>query len=241
MASYSEYKSIHCLFNYAPYLADNPLQLILRFFPVIDDRVTDLKEELRKLNDQYAEGNDHRSPHAALETGKELKHSVEASYPRADIRGQEDKAQDRSSELEENNDTKTQAEKALRKQNLLDRIAHLACLRNFISSELKDKVEMCKSIREGSLESITFENLWHLYSPGDIVVFKQKEGITLLKIYSVAGGQMQHRARGTNENEPSKRQRQTMDVNGKLSKQSEEDAVESLSRREIWGLAPGFL
>lgn len=193
------------------------------------------------MNDPYADGNGHRSPHTALEAGKEPEDGVEASYSLVDAVIQKDKAKDRGPDgsekgHEEHDETKTQDKKTKRKQNLLDRIAHLSCLRNFVSSELKDKVEMCKSIREGSLESIAFEDLWHLYSPGDIVVLKQKECITLIKVYSVAGGQMQHRARRSNEMEPSRRQRRTMDVNGDQVDQSEEDELENLSKRETWAI-----
>ncbi|KAK8112661.1 hypothetical protein PG984_013187 [Apiospora sp. TS-2023a] len=176
-----------------------------------------------------------------LETWEVPKHAVDALNPLPGIEDREDKAEDDYPDgseggPEENDETRIESDKNERKRSLADRIAHLTCLRNFIRTGLKGKVEMCKAIQEGSLEAITFEDLWHLFRPGDLIVFKQKEDLTLLRVYSVAGGQMQHRARATDEKDPSRRQRQTMDVNGDLSEQSEEDEVETMSRRETWGI-----
>ncbi|KAJ8064241.1 hypothetical protein OCU04_006588 [Sclerotinia nivalis] len=50
------------------------------------------------------------------------------------------------------------------------RLAHLKCLVEFMDSDLKDVFELRQQIKDGSLKEIAFADLWHLFSPGDLIV-----------------------------------------------------------------------
>ncbi|KAF7875282.1 hypothetical protein EAF04_002454 [Stromatinia cepivora] len=50
------------------------------------------------------------------------------------------------------------------------RLAHLKCLVEFMDSDLKHIFELRQQIKEGSLKEIAFADLWHLFSPGDLIV-----------------------------------------------------------------------
>lgn len=46
---------------------------------------------------------------------------------------------------------------------------HLRCLLIFIDQDLKDILELRRKVRDGTLERIAFDDLWHLFKPGDLV------------------------------------------------------------------------
>ncbi|KAA8573269.1 hypothetical protein EYC84_003761 [Monilinia fructicola] len=50
------------------------------------------------------------------------------------------------------------------------RVAHLKCLVQFIDCDLKHVFELRRQIKDGSLKEIAFNDLWHLFSPGDIII-----------------------------------------------------------------------
>lgn len=46
---------------------------------------------------------------------------------------------------------------------------HLKCLLQFIEVDLKETLELRSQIKKGTLKSISFSNLWHLFTHGDII------------------------------------------------------------------------
>lgn len=50
------------------------------------------------------------------------------------------------------------------------RVAHLKCLIEFMDHDLKHVFELRRQIKDGSVTEIAFTDLWHLFSPGDLIV-----------------------------------------------------------------------
>ncbi|KAF7926079.1 uncharacterized protein EAE97_010379 [Botrytis byssoidea] len=50
------------------------------------------------------------------------------------------------------------------------RVAHLKCLIEFMDRDLKYVFELRQQIKDGSVTEIAFTDLWHLFSPGDLIV-----------------------------------------------------------------------
>lgn len=46
---------------------------------------------------------------------------------------------------------------------------HLRCLLQFIEEDLKEILELRSRIKDGTLKKIAFSNLWHLFTPGDVI------------------------------------------------------------------------
>ncbi|KAH8889089.1 P-loop containing nucleoside triphosphate hydrolase protein [Thozetella sp. PMI_491] len=83
--------------------------------------------------------------------------------------------------------------------NLLERIAHLQCLVNFIHDNLKGLIEMRAQITNGTLKSIAFDDLWHLFRPGDLVVTSEHGRERLNRVFFVTGGLIQRKRKRMND------------------------------------------
>jgi hypothetical protein len=94
-----------------------------------------------------------------------------------------------------------QAAEQRRRDNLKMRIAHLECLLSFIDSNLGNMIKMRAQIADGTLQQIAFEDLWHLFRPGDLILSKPlgKKHWQLSKVYSVTGGQITRRSHPDSE------------------------------------------
>ena len=79
------------------------------------------------------------------------------------------------------------------------RVAHLQCLYDFVQEELLELIELRVKIAAGTLKAISFENLWHLFEPGDLIVSRDHGHDQLYKAYSVTGGQIRKRPRTSDE------------------------------------------
>lgn len=69
------------------------------------------------------------------------------------------------------------------------RIKHLKCLQDFIHSDLNHLIELRTKVEDRTLQTISFQNLWYLFQPGDVVVSAKSHSKVLHKVYSVTGGQ----------------------------------------------------
>lgn len=78
-------------------------------------------------------------------------------------------------------------------ETLARRIEHLELLSKFIETDLAHLLELREKIREGSLESISFEDLWHLFNPGDILFTNENGHEQLYTAYMVSGGKQRLR------------------------------------------------
>ncbi|KAH8892828.1 P-loop containing nucleoside triphosphate hydrolase protein [Thozetella sp. PMI_491] len=70
------------------------------------------------------------------------------------------------------------------------RVDYLQCLHDFIQTELGHIIGLKLKIDEASLQQITFEEMYHLFSPGDLIINRKDEVDELRQVYAVTGGRM---------------------------------------------------
>lgn len=70
-------------------------------------------------------------------------------------------------------------------QEAQEAILHWRCFVDFIQTHLKNLLELRNCIAERKLEKISFDNLWHLFSPGDRVLGQEPFGQHLPQAYQV--------------------------------------------------------
>jgi hypothetical protein len=80
-----------------------------------------------------------------------------------------------------------------RREDLRMRISHWETLIGFIDTSLGDLVKMRAKIADGTLDKIAFDDLWHLFRPGDLVLSKSQGHQQLFKVHFVSGGQVRRR------------------------------------------------
>lgn len=73
------------------------------------------------------------------------------------------------------------------------RIEHLELLSTFIETDLSHIIELRRRVAELTLESIAFEDLWHLFSPGDTLYTKENDHEQLYTAYMITGGKQRLR------------------------------------------------
>ncbi|KAI1417811.1 hypothetical protein F5Y13DRAFT_62730 [Hypoxylon sp. FL1857] len=81
------------------------------------------------------------------------------------------------------------------------RVSHLEALHNFIETELDHQLRLRTKVEDGTLEAISFEDLWQLFSPGDLLYSRDHGFEQLYRAYAVTGGQLRLRNRTFNEAE----------------------------------------
>jgi hypothetical protein len=65
----------------------------------------------------------------------------------------------------------------------------MQCLVDFIREDLGKLISLNSEIQQGSLETISFEDLYYLYSPGDLLINREGDDpIQLRRLYAVTGG-----------------------------------------------------
>jgi hypothetical protein len=68
-------------------------------------------------------------------------------------------------------------------------IEHFRCFVNFIDTDLKHVFELRQNLADGTVKDIAFEDLWHLYSPGDLIITTGlKRARRAYKVYFTSGG-----------------------------------------------------
>lgn len=70
--------------------------------------------------------------------------------------------------------------------NLQYAASHLKCLQEFINVDLKETFNLRESLRAGTETSITFDDLWHLFNPGDVIISDNPQ--RAYKVFHVSGG-----------------------------------------------------
>jgi hypothetical protein len=66
------------------------------------------------------------------------------------------------------------------------RIGHLQCLVDFLDNDLKYVFELRRDLAAGKVHEIAFEDLWHLFNPGDLIV-SPKQG-QAFRVFHTSGG-----------------------------------------------------
>lgn len=83
-----------------------------------------------------------------------------------------------------------QSKAATKKRKLLkNRITRLRIICNFIETDLKSCLNLREQISKRSLETISFDSLWHLFRPGDVVFTNDRGMDALYVVYAITGGQ----------------------------------------------------
>lgn len=81
-----------------------------------------------------------------------------------------------------------------KRKDLATRISHLKLLINFMETELGSYLEVQKRVKDGTLEKISFEDLFYLFHPGETVYFKSQGHEQLGTAYAVTGGRQRKKA-----------------------------------------------
>ncbi|KAK4154753.1 hypothetical protein C8A00DRAFT_32421, partial [Chaetomidium leptoderma] len=151
-----------------PVIIAPPYKLLLEYLPQMKIKLADLRHELAEAtSDPGASGN-------------------------GDATSDSDGSQ---SSHEENKMPSTQAGEDFerRREDLRMRIAHWETLTGFIDRSLGDLVKMRTQIADGTLDKIAFDDLWHLFRPGDLVLSKGPNQHQLFKVHFVNGSQVRRR------------------------------------------------
>lgn len=82
-----------------------------------------------------------------------------------------------------------------------ERLSHLQCYRNFVHSDLSDRLELREQSANGTLAKVTFSNLWLIFRPGDVIFTSQDGYEQASQVYHVTGGQHLRRRIGSEEYE----------------------------------------
>lgn len=70
------------------------------------------------------------------------------------------------------------------------RIEHLECLHDFVQTDLAHLIGLRLKAKEATLEYVSFEEVYYLFSPGDLVVGSNTGEDQLYQVYAVTGGRM---------------------------------------------------
>ncbi|KAG7434502.1 ATPase family AAA domain-containing protein 3B [Fusarium oxysporum f. sp. raphani] len=82
---------------------------------------------------------------------------------------------------------------SVKRKEWITRMDHLRLLKEFIDSELAPQLKIFAKANTSDLEKIAFEDLWLLFSAGDVVFFKDRGYDRLGRAYAVTGGQQRKR------------------------------------------------
>lgn len=167
-----------------PVVIAPPYKLVLPFLPNMKARINELEEEIKELNSV-----ENNNKNTSAETEPEFEKG-EKETEASDKKDTENKAKG-SEETKDNSDSvhpQSDPRKALS-----TRLAHLKLLHDLAQDDLKDLIDLRTRITEGTLKSIAFEDLWHLFKPGDVIFCDEDGHKQLYRVYAVTGGQIQRR------------------------------------------------
>jgi hypothetical protein len=80
------------------------------------------------------------------------------------------KVDDDTSELELGVESKTDENPALKIEKTRRTVQELECLLDFMDNDMSELLQICKQMRDQSLQKISFENLWLVFRPGTIAI-----------------------------------------------------------------------
>lgn len=117
-------------------------------------------------------------------------------------------------------------------------VSQLKCLLDFIQMEpeLQRLLGLRAQVAAGSLETISFTDLWLLFRPGDLIVSRFNDHWQLLKVYATTGGQMQRIARGRQPKDGPDPDRGGKSAWAGSTITVEEDETEKLLREAHYGI-----
>lgn len=119
-----------------------------------------------------------------------------------------------------------------RESELETLFSHLKLLVDFMNEEFREIVDLRAKIAAGTLEEILFEDLWHLFQPGDLILDSRGPNEQLLRVCAITGGQIQLRNHTREESEHLDRLRQQTT----RPRYPREAGLEDILREEASGL-----
>ena len=82
---------------------------------------------------------------------------------------------------------------AVRRKKLQTRLRELQLVRDLVNVDLAHYLNLQNAINTRSLEKVAFEDLWHLFRPGDILFCTERGHDQLYTVYFTSGGQLRKR------------------------------------------------
>ncbi|KAF4958071.1 hypothetical protein FSARC_11107 [Fusarium sarcochroum] len=172
-----------------------PYKILIKYYDGICERLSFLEsnipQESKKSEDL------HRPASFPLqETTTSTSDTSEAESPRDTNRQTSESNAD--SEPVETNDDEAGGEDEdtpVKRKAWITRLDHLRLLKNFIDTDLAPQLRTFTKAKTGELETTAFEDLWFLFTPGDMIYFKERGYDRLGKVYALTGGQQQKRRR----------------------------------------------
>ncbi|KAI9150607.1 ATPase family AAA domain-containing protein [Paramyrothecium foliicola] len=205
--------------THRPLVLAHPFKLLVKYYPDLVERLSKLETQLAQFDkektkidstgNQSPKGLDKpaQAPDISQSTIDGLDHvaltldaptsshvspvTVASSDPL------ERKSLDKSDERVVQN--KEDEKSGKKRKELVTRIEHLRLLIDFVKVDLSYHIDLHRDSKAGNLEKVLFEDLWYLYEPGDIVLFRNQGHDQLCKVYAVTGGQQRKRAPNKNE------------------------------------------
>lgn len=80
------------------------------------------------------------------------------------------------------------AETVLSIKSARDRVDYLRCIVGFIDNDLQDIRTQRRHINDGTLKKIAFDDLWHLFNPGDLIIALNRGHYQAYRVLHVSGG-----------------------------------------------------
>ncbi|EWG54806.1 hypothetical protein FVEG_12918 [Fusarium verticillioides 7600] len=154
-----------------------PYKLFIKYYDGICDRLlflqNNIPSECKKSDDPY-----------------------EMTFPSADDANRPEKQSSTEGEPPESKNNKSSDindDASTKRNKWITRMDHLKLLKEFIDSELTPQLKVFAKAKTSDLEKIAFEDLWFLFSAGDVVFFKDRGYDRLGRVYAVTGGQQRKR------------------------------------------------
>ncbi|KAF2994996.1 hypothetical protein E8E14_000342 [Neopestalotiopsis sp. 37M] len=226
---HSELEKITSIRLRHPLVVPPPFKMLVHFHPQIDVHLSELENGLREADLGAQNSNIHHTDAVENDEISTTKMPTDEAVSHKDTTEPVAQTQyvDRRHELRDQSRA---------------RINHLKCLRDFIHSDLKHLVALREKVETGTLEKISFPNLWYLFKPGDVVVSTRNHSKVLYKIYSVTGGQKRTQVRSQedrySQSYVSSRRREPhfRRNDSDVDSSDDEDLVEEVLHDQPWGV-----
>ena len=80
------------------------------------------------------------------------------------------------------------AETVLSIKSARDRVDYLRCVVGFIDNDLQDIRTLRRRITDSTLKKIAFDDLWHLFNPGELIIASNRGHYQAYRVLHVSGG-----------------------------------------------------
>ncbi|RBQ99536.1 hypothetical protein FVER53263_12918 [Fusarium verticillioides] len=177
----------------SPAMINTTSELFIKYYDGICDRLlflqNNIPSECKKSDDPYEMTFpvplETREPTLAT---KGAKSADDANRPEKQSSTEGEPPESKNNKSSDIND-----DASTKRNKWITRMDHLKLLKEFIDSELTPQLKVFAKAKTSDLEKIAFEDLWFLFSAGDVVFFKDRGYDRLGRVYAVTGGQQRKR------------------------------------------------